>query len=340
MVSSDSLPGHQPLRSGKSCKTRHRSAQGIVIILNKYRPFLIATLTLLSILFFFGGPDYHSPRSYQATWNLGHILYFALLPLLIFLHPRLKAVHHRTQILLIISLTLVIGTLVELLQYGFSRSPDIQDIYRNLIGAMVAVVFLLPVKRSIPKFLLNFLCIAVVFMVATQLYPIAVALIDEHHARRDFPNLSDFQTSFQIHRWQGGAGMSIANNVGTPGNRALQAELTTRQYSGVNMKYFPANWLQYQRLQFRVLNPSPQPLSLTCRIHDAQHTKGPQYYNDRFNQTYPISQGWNTITIDLNEVQKSPQNRPMDLTQIQGIGIFATRLPHPRTIYIDDLKLF
>jgi VanZ family protein len=308
--------------------------------LNRYRPFLIATLALLSILFFFGGPGYNSPRSYKATWNLGHILYFALLPLLVFFHPRLKSLPHRTQTLLIIGLTLVIGTLVELLQYGFTRSPDIHDIYRNLIGAMVAVVFLMPIKRSIPKFLLNLLCIVVVLMVVSQLVPIAVALIDEHHARRDFPTLSDFQTSFQIHRWQGGADISIANNVGTPGNRALRADLTTDQYSGVNLKYFPADWQQYQRLQFRVLNPSPQPLSLTCRIHDELHARGIQHYNDRYNQTYAISQGWNTISINLSEVRKSPQNRPMDLTRIRGIGIFATRLAHPRTIYIDDLILW
>jgi VanZ family protein len=305
-----------------------------------YRPFLFAALAVLSILFFFGGPDYHSIRSFKAMWNLGHILYFALLPLLVFLHPRLKAAPPRTQIFLIIGLTLVIGIFVEMLQYGIDRFPDIQDIYRNLIGAMVAVVFLLPVRNSIPNVLLNFLRMAVVLMVVAQLVPIAVALIDEHHARRDFPNLSDFQTPFQIHRWKGGAGISIANDVGTAGNRVLQADLTTSQYSGVAMTYFPANWQQYQRLQFRVLNPSPQPLSLTCRIHDELHTRGIQRYQDRFNQTYAISQGWNTITIDLSEVQQSPQNRSMDLTQIRGIGIFATRLAQPRTIYIDDLILF
>jgi VanZ family protein len=167
-----------------------------MIKLKKYRPFLIGTLALLSILFFFGGPDYHSPRSLKAMWNLGHILYFALLPLLVFLHPRLKAVPPRTQIFLIVGSTLVIGTIVKLLQYGLDRFPDIQDIYRNLIGAMVAVVFLMPIKRSIPKFLLNLFCTAAVLMMVTQLVPIAVALIDEHHARRDFPILSDFQSPF------------------------------------------------------------------------------------------------------------------------------------------------
>jgi hypothetical protein len=100
---------------------------------------------------------------------------------------------------------------------------------RNLIGAMVAVVFLLPIRSSVPNVLLNFLRIAVVLLGAAQLVPIAVALIDEHHARRYFPNLSDFQSPFQIHRWKGGAGMSIANNIGPPGNRELQADLTTSQ---------------------------------------------------------------------------------------------------------------
>jgi VanZ family protein len=307
--------------------------------LKKYNSFLIATLALLSILFFFGGPDYHSPRSYKAVWNLGHILYFALLPLSLVFHPRLKAVPHRTQVVLIIGLTLVIGILVELLQYGVDRFPDMQDIYRNLIGAAVAIVFLMPVKRSIPNLLLNLLRSAVVLMAAMQLLPIAIALIDEHHARRDFPSLSDFQSPFQIHRWQGSAGISIANDVGRPGNRALQAELTTRRYSGVNLTYFPANWLPYRRLQLRILNPSHQPLSLTCRIHDELHARGPQHYQDRFNQTYAITQGWNTISIDLKQVQTSPQTRPMDLAHIRSIAIFTSRLDRPRTIYIDDLIL-
>jgi hypothetical protein len=139
-------------------------------------------------------------------------------------------------------------------------------------------------------------------MVATQLVPIAVSLIDEHHARRDFPNLSDFQSPFQIHRWQGSAGISIASNVGTPGNRALQADLTTRQYSGVNMKYFPSNWQQYHRLQFRILNPSILPLSLTCRIHDALHARGIQRYQCCFSHYLEHNSRINLKSVHLFQI--------------------------------------
>ena len=44
-------------------------------------PVLTLIMALMTILFFIGGPDYHSSRTFKSFWNLGHILYFALLPL-------------------------------------------------------------------------------------------------------------------------------------------------------------------------------------------------------------------------------------------------------------------
>jgi hypothetical protein len=35
----------------------------------------------------------------------------------------------------------------------------------------------------------------------------------------------------------------------------------------------------------------------------------------------------------------APENRRMDMGQIQGIGIFAVQLPQPRVIYLDYIRL-
>ncbi len=298
---------------------------------------LSVTLILMSALFFLGGPDYHSPRSFKAIWNLGHIIYFAVLPLLLFPLANFNQLKPLVQIALIVGVTLILGALIECLQYGLNRVPDMGDLFRNLIGAGIAVCFLLPLKRSLPKN--RVFQTMLVLLVVVQIYPVAVALIDEHHASRDFPILSNFQSPFQRHRWVGGANITIENGVGHPGNRALRADLTTQQYSGAALTYFPGDWRDNQWFQFRIYNPSAETIALTCRIHDKKHTQGVQKYEDRFNRRFSLVQGWNTITISLTDIRSAPQDRQMDMSRIYGIGIFATQLPRPRTIYIDDLKL-
>lgn len=293
----------------------------------------------MSILFFIGGPNYYSPRSFKSLWNLGHILYFALLPVLLPSFSPKKELRLIVQIFIIVGITLILGALVEVFQYGFKRTPDMGDLFRNMIGACIAICFLLPIRKSVPKTPILILKTIIVFLVASQFYPIVIALIDEHHARRDFPILSNFQTSLQIHRWSSDAVITIENDIGHQGNRAMRADLTTQLYSGFALKYFPVNWQQYQCIQFRIYNPSTDAITITCRIHDKTHALGVQQYQDRYNTTHSIPQGWKTITISLEEVRRAPDNRQMDLSQIYGIGFFASRLPHPRIIYIDDVRL-
>ena len=302
-------------------------------------PVLTMVMALMTILFFIGGPDYHSPRSLKSFWNLGHILYFAFLPLLLFSFSPWKRFKPALQLSVIFGTTLGLGALVEFFQYGFNRTPDMGDIFRNMIGACIAIVFLLPIRNSVPKTPMLIFKTITVILVLSQFYPIVIDLTDEHHARRDFPILSDFQTPYQINRWTGDAAITI-ENIGSQGNRAMRADLTTQVYSGVALKYFPADWQQYQWFQFRIFNPSADAINITCRIHDKKHTQDVQRYQDRFNKSQFLSQGWNTITINLEEVRRAPEKRQMDLGQVYGVGIFSSRLPHPRKIYIDDVRLF
>jgi hypothetical protein len=94
-------------------------------------------------------------------------------------------------------------------------------------------------------------------------------------------------------------------------------------------------------LEFSVYNPSSEPIEITCRVHDRQHTRGPEpeLYTDRFNRSYLSSKGWDSVTIDLEKIVHAPKNRQMDIGQIQGIGIFTVQLPQPRVIYLDDIRL-
>ncbi len=303
--------------------------------LKKFRPLIIAAIVITPYLFFIGSPEDYSPRSLKHAWNMGHIIYFAILPLAIILCINIENIKSWHQISIAFGMAVVFGTLLELFQSSFGRTFDVFDLMRNVIGAMVGVSFICPVRRVIP----GVIKLLTLGLVATQLYPIAEALSDEYHMRRDFPILSDFETPFQIQRWEGSATMSVVKDIGSTKSRALKAVLPITKYPGVSLKYFLPDWHLYKRFQFKVYSPYPKPLSLTCRIHDEAHEEAVQHFDDRFNKTFQINSGWNTISIDLIEVGQAPKNRLMDLTSIRGIIIFAVSPALPLTIYIDDLRL-
>ena len=149
----------------------------------------------------------------------------------------------------------------------------------------------------------------------------------------------NIETPFEKYRWRGEAQRSIDDEIAYHGKSSLKIQLNTTEYSGVGLKYFPRDWQNYKALIISVYNPVLKPIKLTCRVHDRQHTEGPQLYGDRFNKSYVLDKDWNTIKISLEEIANAPRTRQMNIRQIYGLGIFAVRLPEPRIIFIDNVRL-
>jgi VanZ family protein len=303
------------------------------------RIFLILALLLLFILFFISGPGYDSARSLKHLWNMGHILFYALLALFIESTNKLSS-NFQIQLIIILVITLILGVLIEMLQIGMvARTPDMGDVIRNIIGALVGLFFLLPSRKTLSNSRRHVVQLLVCILVLMQLVPAVRAYKDERSANRQFPLLSGFEISSEINRWTGGAPFEISHRVKKTGSASLQVMMNTDTYSGLALKYFPGDWRGYRFFQFSIFNPDNDEMKITCRIHDRQHTQGQQEYADRFNRSFSILKGWQTIIIPLDHVKRAPENRQMDMKQIQSVGIFSVRLPRPRTIYIDDVRL-
>ena len=314
--------------------------------LNKTNPFLLKRCLLAVIavicfvLFFVGGPDYYSQRSYKYFWDLGHIIFFFSLSSLILLNwPKHSETTFLRQSIIIIFITICLGGLVELIQAGSARTSNIMDLIRDIIGCLVALSFWTPAKKTISKAKLKMCQMISLVLVGIAFIPMIGAFIDEITAMKQFPVLSDLETRFEMDRWAGDANFSIDHEIYYHGKASLKVNLNISLYSGVGLKYFLRNWLNYSELQLSIFNPDSEVIKLTCRIHDKQHTQGIQLYKDRFNRRFSISSGWNLIKIQLKQIANSPHKRKMALNQIQGLGIFAISLPKPRTIYIDYVRL-
>ena len=292
-----------------------------------------------SALLFSGGPDYYSSRSLKYSWDMGHVLYFALLTVLLSRWSLISRMHLIWQWGFILFITFLIGLSIELMQYGTNRTPDTGDILRDLTGSLLVLVFgplgskLKPAKQQFSLRLL------VVLLTLVQLWPLTKSLVDEAIARNQFPLLSGFETPFEIDRWEGAGRLSVESITPISDGKIMKLSLTTDKYSGAALKHFDGDWASARTLQISLYNPYTSSLQITCRIHDLQHTDGNEEYEDRFNRSYRLMPGWNQIEIDLNEVKESPSSRNMDMSRIRGLGIFVVSQPTSRTLYIDEVRL-
>lgn len=307
------------------------------------RPYILGLLAAIlfasSFLFFAGGPTYYSTRLFRSIWNLGHIFYFALFPLFIFTLAHKKRLPFLYQAITVFCIAVGLGIGIEYFQGNVARTQDLADIFRNVIGGLICLFFLLPGRTEMPPKLLKLLQTVTIFLLLTQLQPVIIAALDQYIATSSFPVLSDFESPFEAGRWKGKLNFSITNDYRHTGTASMRVNLETTTYSGISLHYFPNDWSTFTTLRFSVFNPSTEPLPLRLRIHDRQHVKNGEPYKDRFHSKHIITQGWHTIRIPLSAVQFAPQGRDMDLRHIVGVMFYVVRLNHPRTIYIDDVML-
>jgi VanZ family protein len=304
---------------------------------------ILAILLLIGLPFFFyGGPLYHSARSYKAAWDLGHILFFTLLSL--WLHDQLKVrgitwsgIRLFWTIFLVV---FAVGLTVEIVQMlTTERSPDLFDLLRDLLGCLLAVAWLIRPPLLTGKRLPIFLRIAVVLLLAGAMWPLSKAMVDEYLAARQFPVLADFETPFERYRWNNVRQVQVENTTVRHGSRAMRVQLSTAKYSGIALFYFPHDWRGYGTLHWSVYNPQSDPLVLNCRIHDVHHKDNGSEFADRFNQQFVLQHGWNDLTVALERVHHAPKGRAMDMEHIEGFGLFVVQQASPMVIYLDHVYL-
>lgn len=296
-------------------------------------------LAIGSVLLFLGGPDYYSSRSFKHLWNAGHIVYFALLTGLLSRWHFIAQMSLARQWIIILLVTLLAGVSIEFMQYGTERTPDAGDVLRDLTGSLLVLVFGLSKSALQHAGWRLSLRVTVLALLLVQLWPLTKSLIDEVIACQQFPVLSNFETPFEIDRWDGNDKLSVDSIPSISRGKILKLSLTTDQYSGVMLNHFDGNWVSARTLRISFYNPDATLLQITCRIHDHQHTDGYEEYEDRFNRSFILMQGWNHIEIDLDEVEDSPADRSMDMRHIRGLGIFVVSLPEPRLLYLDNVQL-
>lgn len=298
---------------------------------------LLPPALLCAVLLFIGGPGADSLRSVRSGWITGHLFCFGLWSYL-YLVWRGKIPFWR-QWLEVTLLCLLVGGSIELLQGQIGREPSWQDVYNDILGGWLGVVFFSQERQQLSRWRLHLLQLPVVVLVALTLLPLTKAVVDDLVAWRQFPLLAGFETPFEKTRWIGKSRRQIDSDVVFAGRKALRVELIPGRYPGVFLQYFPADWRRYDTLSLQVYNPESAPLELHFRIHDQLHRTFGNLHRDRYNRQIELQPGWNQVLAPLVEIENAPRDRPLDLQRVAGVGLFAVVLEQAQVIYLDDVRL-
>lgn len=311
------------------------------IHISNTRKTTILSIALITgfLLFFFGGPEHYSLRSIQHLWDLGHILFFAFFTYALIEYSKsITNLNFYKQVIICVLVVFFIGLSIETIQLYIGRAFELSDIGRNISGSMLSILFFSPSRNQIHSLLLNIYRAILLLILILYILPLVLSLLDEHNAKSYFPVLSDFETPFEIKRWESNGRLERRREPDT-GNHVLKVYLSTDEYSGASLIHIHRDWDKFKYLKARIYNPQNKGLDAELRINDIYHELSNYSYNDRYNQSIHLLNGWNEIKIDLSAARSSPRSRSMDMNNIDNFSIFFVKLNKPRIIFIDDVIL-
>lgn len=270
------------------------------------------------------------------VWNIGHVaLFFTLMWLVLNLYRPPRNIGFWPFIIGVNILVMLIGLGIEEFQLSQGRQSSFEDIYKNCLGASLAVAFH-PNTLSLRRPVRLVLRIVLASLLLIALLPLMVNTLDWFYARASFPVLADFESPFEEHRWSGEDRAVVSS---ADGNHRMKKRFRKGRYSTLSFFYFSPDWSGFECIRIRVDNPGDERIRLHLRINDRLHNDNERRYVDRFNHKVMIDPGRNEIRIPLESIRTAPRQRDMDLRRMEEITFFSANLREEIVLYFDDLEL-
>lgn len=305
---------------------------------------LIGTL-IMSVMLFTSNPIEGGHRLYQAIWNLGHLVFFLLLTWLLLTQTILNKKKWLIMLLASVSVSLVLGGLIEVAQYSIGRYMELQDLLLDVLGGVLGFLVVasgLPQARRpvwLNSSLIYYSLVTAVILMA--LYPVFKIVLDGFHIKANLPIVANFESEAELGRWgmKHVSHFEIDEQLFSEGESSLFVQYTQGEYPAVTLEYLAANWLSYVNFNFSIHNDQQDELLIELKIFDRVHRQNGYAYDDRYNQELLLKPGWNEFQIPLIKIYKAPLNRDMDLQEMSGISLFINKPDEPKSIHLDNFYL-
>lgn len=300
---------------------------------------LVIVVIILSIFLFIGSPDINDNRIFKQIWESGHFILFACIVFIALQFPQLKEASLFPLLLGIAVFSCSLGLFTEVIQSLVGRSFEIKDLVNDLLGAYTALLIDKLGRKN--KIRVNFSIIfAILILIIAGFQTLIVSVVDQWRVDKDFPVLSDFETDFELSRWDyNRANLSLSSDQKRSGNNAMKVEFLPGKYPDITLLYFKRDWRHYKKIQFSLFNGTNEPLEINLKITDIKHHHSGYNYSDRFNHEFSIQPGWNDMNFSLNQIRLSPKTREMEMQSMRSLSLFMIDVKYPTVIYIDDVHL-
>jgi len=293
------------------------------------RYWLLVVVIAACPFFFVGGPDWVSDPFIRVLWDSGHIVFFALVLVVMQSFRALSRLRDWCWVTLGV---LVIGLLIEWIQQFFGREESLTDVFHNLVGVWLGLFW----RQSASRLVWG-LRIAAVVLVLPSVWTLVHTGIVQWKITQQFPLLNDFETSMDLARARGV--VSLSTEVHQRGLSSLKVELTNETYSSTGIDGLLGDWRGYRDLAMELYNPDVTALSLVVKVTDKQHDRGQGDYDDRFNLPILLQPGWNTIRIPMTQIEHAPKSRLLNLEEVSRIGVFSALMQPGSIFYWDNLRV-
>jgi VanZ family protein len=305
----------------------------------KSLPHLLPVLVLSSVLFLGVSLPQFSNLLERSLFDLSHFPLFVLIgySALLCFKPTLS--DRWTRWATALMAPLLFGALIEVVQTQVGRRFSFYDLWNNLLGIVVALLFYLSWKIraiSINKALLA----AFVLMAIALNQPLYWAWLywERHQAMPDLLNIDSPLRSLLKVNGESINVVEIINPEKTMSATQLGAKvpLYGSRWAGITWREPEPDWRGYTDLTFEIYSPLNYRQEVVLRIHDRQHNN---QYHDRYNQRFDLHPGYNQFTVKLKDVESQLTGRLMDLSHIAGISIFSSEQPAGTEVYLLSFRL-
>lgn len=252
---------------------------------------------------------------------------------------RFANLHRLVQYAGALVLATALGLLTEIAQIPAGRDASWSDVGRDALGAIAFLIVFSAVDAHAHGngWRRNASLALGAALTAYLVSPIVQAAIKYHERRTAFPVIADFTSDPDLYFiWRRQVLIDLApppqalRNQNEPS--AARVRFLSQEYPGVEFHEPYPDWRGYSTLAIEIANAQPQDLNLVLRVHDAHHTK---QFADRYNQRFTVRAGRREVfRFPLQDVERAPQGRRMDMERIAGVVLFKADDGPPNEMYL------
>jgi len=149
-------------------------------------------------------------------------------------------------------------------------------------------------------------------------------------------SLADFETEAQMRAW----GVSkikagLSGDHPTKGKSAMKVTVPAGGNAAF-ARWARQDWSGFQQFAFDVFNAQDEPVKITVHLWDVP---GQGAYAKRFQTPLSLSEGPNTIALELAELKVNDRSRSIDVSQIQQVVFQITGLAEETVLHFDNFRL-